>query len=140
MIFPRISAALLFTTFFWNAEACSGSYTLKKGETPFAVAARNFISLNVLKMCNQDVDIFNLKAGQVIKYPECKVSRPYVVGEGETLETVAKMFDANVGDILDCNYRLPRPDSLVPGQEIQVPADPNTLSSEPLSRQYSHMA
>lgn len=129
MIFTRTSGILLLTTLFWNAEACFGSYTLKENESIFGVAAKNFASVNVMKMCNQNLDIFNLEAGQVIKYPVCGVSKTYTVGNDDTIESIAKKFSLKVADILDCNSRLPMPGSLVPGQEIEILTDPNSRSS-----------
>jgi LysM repeat protein len=121
MKFITLIATTAIAIFAAGAEACSGRVRVAAGDTFDGIAARGRISSAVLQYCNRGQDPRTLQIGQVIAYPVCRRSRTYYVKQGDTLWDLGVRFNVGLGGMLDCNAQLPNPDSLYPGQPLQIP-------------------
>jgi LysM repeat protein len=104
---------------------------ISEGDTFATMSGKANISPQVLLMCNKGIDTQNLQVGQVIKYPLCTASKKYKVQQGDTLQSVAEKSKVDLGGMIDCNAKLPRPEFLVPGEVIQIPVDPKASPNVP---------
>jgi LysM repeat protein len=112
-------------------------YTIKKGESLSAIAARNKMSWKKLAEYNRIADPNKVRAGQVILIPESVVSqsaaaRPappppsagrgstYVVQSGDNLTVVARRHNTTVSALKSENNL--RSDRLLVGQILKLPA------------------
>lgn len=121
MKFIALIATTAVSLFAAGAEACSGSYTIRSGDTFDNIAARGRISSNVLQLCNPGQSPTTLQIGQVISYPYCRRSKTYTVVPGDTLWKIGTVFGVGLDGMLDCNPTLRDPNFITPGQRLQVP-------------------
>lgn len=123
MIFLSVFAAIA-TVLVSAVLSCSGSYTVKSGDTLYDVAIRNNMSWRVVVLCNADIDANSLQPDQVISIPDCprlSDATGYKIKEGDTLISIANDLDIDLGDILDCNAQLNDPDVIYPGDVLYIP-------------------
>jgi lipoprotein NlpD len=104
-------------------------YTVKEGETLFAVARRARVPLDVLSAFNGIADASKVKAGAVIRIPVA-----YTVKKGDTLYGVARAHGVPVARLLELN-KLPQSARLLVGERLYIPpksaAEPAAVHATP---------
>jgi peptidoglycan endopeptidase LytF len=113
------------------AECPAGTrpYTIRSGDTLFAIARRFNVSLDALLDANPGIDPEALQIGQVICVPQpgppvqCPPgAERYVIRSGDTLFAIARRFNVTVDAILDINPGLD-PNNLQVGRIICIPEE-----------------
>lgn len=106
---------------------CSGFlYTIKAGDTFYLLAQRFGVSLDAVLAANPGVDPNNLQIGQVVCIPAAKPPKPvcpgffYTITAGDTLSELARRFGTTVRAIIDANPGID-PRNLIIGQRICIP-------------------
>jgi lipoprotein NlpD len=92
-------------------------YTIKEGETLFAVARRTQVPVEVLGAYNGIADPGRVRAGTVLRVPT-----GYVVKKGDTLFGIARAFGVPLAKILELN-KLSLDTLLKAGARIFIPQD-----------------
>jgi lipoprotein YgeR len=131
-IFPmwaRFAQSLCLLLFLVSAVTSpAADYTIREGETLFAVARGAQVPVEVLQQFNGISDAARLKPGTVIRIPQ-----PYTVKKGDTLYGIARQFSVPVARLQDLNQlgrnpRIKAGDRLyLPTQQavtVATPADP----------------
>jgi LysM repeat protein len=105
-------------------------YTIRQGDTLFAIARRFNISLVDLTAANPGINPIKLMVGQVICIPvamppvTCPAgSTAYTVKAGDTFYSIAKKYNITVAALMNANPSVD-PNSLLIGQIICIPAAP----------------
>lgn len=118
-------AALLAAVLVLGAPALAveGHYTVKKGDTLWAIAQRYHLDLASLKRLN-NLDTHLIYPGQVLKLPvPDQISAPqgriYIVRRGDTLWQIARRYRTTVEAIKEYN-RLSH-NLIYPGQRLRLP-------------------
>jgi len=103
------------------------AYTIRQGDTFFAIARRFNVSLEALIRANPNVDPDALLVGQRICIPgampppECPAgTRPYTIRQGDTFFALAQRFNTTVEAIQRANPGVD-PNALQIGQRICIP-------------------
>ncbi|MGI6686522.1 MAG: LysM peptidoglycan-binding domain-containing protein [Bacillota bacterium] len=109
---------------------CPGGtiYTIRAGDTLFALANRFNTTVNAILRANPGLDPNRLEVGQRIcipvpPAPECP-GRTYTIRAGDTFFSIARRFGFTVQQLLDANPDVD-PDQLQVGQVICLPPSPN---------------
>jgi LysM repeat protein len=114
---------------------CTGTlYTIRAGDTFYAIAIRNNITVNALIAANPGVNPNALRIGQVICIPRAvpppgtclEGSFAYTIRAGDTLYALANRYDTTVDAILQLNPSVD-PNSLRVGQIICIPERPTGI-------------
>jgi LysM repeat protein len=106
-------------------------YTIRQGDTLYAIAARYNVTYNALVAANPGIMPTNLMVGTVICIPTptpvtCPGgSKAYTVMAGDTLYSIAARYNITVDAIMRLNPSLD-PNSLLIGQVICLPVSPST--------------
>jgi len=109
--------------------SCPGGnyYTIRSGDTLYAIARRYNISLNDLLQANPGIDPARLRIGQVICIPfaappvTCpEGSITYTIVAGDTFSSIARRYNVTVADLIRANPEV-NPDALLIGQRICIP-------------------
>ena len=118
---------------------CTGvKYTVKEGDTLYAIAQWNKIDLKDIVAANPSVNPEQLYVGQVIclprvdtpaPVPECDGTR-YQIARGDTFFAIAKKHGVSVADLMTANPGV-NPERLYVGQTICVPQNVGA-ASEPV--------
>ncbi len=119
---------------------CPGGqlYTIKAGDTLYALANRFNTTVAAIRRANPGIDPTQLMIGQVICIPvpaptptplPCPGGQLYTVRAGDTLFNLARRFNTTVDDILDANPGLVRPIRV--GQVICIPVPAPTTTPTP---------
>lgn len=102
-------------------------YTIRAGDTLYAIARRFNVSLADLTEANPGIDPTRLQIGQVICIPlatppvTCPAgTMPYTVAAGDTFYAIARRFNTTVAALMNANPSVD-PNSLLIGQVICVP-------------------
>lgn len=107
---------------------CPGGtlYVIKSGDTFYAIASRNGISVADLEKANPGVNPTKLQIGQTICIPPvsstCK-GFMYTIKQGDTLYNIAKTYGTTVEAIVKANPNI-NPNNLQIGQVICIPVEP----------------
>ena len=94
-------------------EQLFDSYVVKKGDTIYDIAKRLGVIVDDLMELNGLMPYDYIYADQILLIPKEKV-KFHITKEGDTLESVAKLIDANAGELLFQNSNI----YLMPGQLI----------------------
>lgn len=142
-----------------SVAASDGTYTVKKGDTWYAIARSNSISVSELLSLNNATEKTALKIGQKVKVkspsgtvPSSKTSSSapsptvrgadsdgvYVVQKGDSLLSIARDFGLTYSEIMAMNNLTEKTSSLKIGQKLKVAAktpdlgenDPRTYSGK----------
>lgn len=110
---------------------CPGGflYTIRAGDTFFALASRFNVTLQALLSANPGVDPNSLRVGQQICIPApAPAPSPgtctgviYIINSGDTLFALAQRFNTTVSAITAANPGI-NPNNLQVGQQICIPA------------------
>lgn len=90
-------------------DTCNGIiYTIKKGDTLYALSNRFEVPLAKILRANPYIDIYNLKIGDQICIPKCPDCNPfylmtYLVKDGESILDVLNRFGIELEDLLKFN-------------------------------------
>lgn len=99
-------------------------HTVTAGETVADIQLQNNKSLHTLEAANPNLDLENLKEGDIVCVPQvnlpCALPGSATLGEGETLETLATRFRLSVAQLLRANPCL-APDDFVKGTTVKLP-------------------
>jgi LysM repeat protein len=102
--------------------AGDSTYTIKEGETLFAVARRLQVPVDVLSKLNGIADTGKVKAGTVLRIPIV-----YAVKKGDTLYGIARAHSVSLARLLDAN-NLDENAKLKVGEKIVIPGAGGTGS------------
>lgn len=93
-------------------------YEVKEGDTLWAIAKKNGLSVEVLAAVNELRDQDRIHAGQVLKMPsDCTVHR---VQPGETVWDIARMYQVDI-DAIAARNGLTNIHSIIEGQRLYIP-------------------
>ncbi len=127
----RSLSALAFFLIALRLPAGETSYTLREGETLFAVAKRAQVPVEVLSVYNGIDNASKLKAGSVIRLPAV-----YVVKKGDTLYAISRSFGVPLAKLLGLNGLTER-SRIKPGEKLFLPQDsrgsPPSPAPEPVA-------
>ena len=104
----------------------SFEYTIKPGDTLFSIAMRYNTTVNAILTINPGLDPNNLRVGQIICVPGGSTPPPpcdgvyYVVRPGDTLYSIARMYNTTVAKLMEANPGID-PNNLMVGQLICIP-------------------
>lgn len=106
-------------------------YTIRSGDTMFAIARRANIPLQSLIDANpQIVDPNVIRPGQIICIPSsrpvisCPGGRIYTVVQGDTMYEIARRNNISLDALVRANPQIKDPSEIFPGQEICIPGVP----------------
>lgn len=101
------------------------NYVVQNGDTLYSISRQFHIGLDVIIDANPLVDIYNLRAGEVICIPVSVPSNQYtqvityIVREGDSLGNI---LESNAVSLADLMQRNPVNEIyLLPGSTIQIP-------------------
>lgn len=100
-------------------------YTVKPGDTLYAIAQRYGVTADVLQYDNQIQDPRRLVPGQALYIPVTSVA--YTVRPGDSLYRIARGYGISLGQLLDANPTISPTSILYPGQTITVPFEDENL-------------
>ena len=106
-------------------------YTIKAGDTFYKLSIRFNVPLDAILRANPGVDPNNLQIGQVVcipsrptppipPVPPCPGGFYYTIKAGDTLYSIAQMFNVSVQELMAANPGVD-PNNLQIGQVICVP-------------------
>ena len=100
-------------------------YSVKRGDTLWGISNQFGVSVTELAMIN-GVDADSLKIGQVLSIPISGGNNPdnmfyYTVKKGDTLYSIARIYNTTPSKIKDLNYLTS--DSLSVGQVLRIPEE-----------------
>jgi len=107
-----IAACLVFTA---TLQAMDTTYTIREGETLFAVARKAQVPVDVLSAFNGITDASRVKAGMQIRIPGVRT-----VKKGDTLFGIARELSVPLAGLLELN-RLPKSARIKAGDRLFVP-------------------
>ena len=122
----RVAQALCFVFFLLSVStlpAVDGSYTIREGETLFAVARKAQVPVDVLAAYNAITDADKLKVGTVIRIPTL-----YTVMKGDTLYGIARAFSVPIGKLQELNL-LAQEARIRAGDRIYIPAQNGVMNA-----------
>ena len=99
-------------------------YTVRRGDSLYAIANKYGITVDALVYDNQIVNPLRLVEGQALYIPVTSVS--YRVKPGDSVYTIARSYAVSVAAITAANPTLTNSMRLYPGQTITIPF-PNTI-------------
>lgn len=102
-------------------------YEVKSGDTLAGIARRFGITVNAIISANPDINPYLLKVGQIIcisdrrpEKPSCPTLNTYVVREGDSFFTIAKVFGITVKALQNANPGI-SPNALYTGLILCLP-------------------
>ncbi len=117
----------------WNCPSGSFPYTVRKGDTLYALAKRFETSVSRLAELNSISDINVLNIGDTLCIPEplqyfpaCKTSNYYVVQKGDSISSIADYFGVRDTQIVYSNIGIDS-DNLYEGMILCIPLAPPKL-------------
>lgn len=113
-------------------------YVIKPGDTLYSISRFFNISLDDLVEANPGINPYNLFIGQVICIPlatppvTCPPGIfPYIVRRGDTLYSIARIFNVTVEALVQANRGV-NPYALLIGQKLCIPRPGNRFTSQSL--------
>ena len=126
-----VAASLLLTA----AQAGTGGYTVRKGDTLDRIARRVHVPVSVLAAVNGIKNVDLIRDGQVLRLSGSKVTtikprlvsamvmtggRSHVVAKGENLTSIARAAGTTVGELVRRNH-LANPNKVHVGTRLDLP-------------------
>lgn len=115
-------------------DTCNGViYTIKKGDTLYALSRKFRVPLARILRANPYIDIYNLKIGDQICIPKCPDCNPfylmtYVIKVDESLLDVLNRFGIELEDLLKFNNL--NGIMIQPGSKLQIPVKKEPRENE----------
>lgn len=103
------------------------AYTVRPGDTLWSIAQRNGVTVQQLASANGLADPNTIFAGEQLTIPGATAPAAtaiYTVRPGDTLWSIAHNLGLKISQILNQN-QLSDPNSIYPGQRLNVPAPPS---------------
>ena len=117
----------------WNCPAGSFPYTVRPGDTLYAISKRFETSVSRLAELNSIENINILNVGDTLciplpvqYFPACKTSNYYVVYKNDTINSIADYFGVSAAQIVYSNIGID-PDDLYEGMILCIPLAPPKL-------------
>ena len=106
-------------------------YTVRPGDTLWAVSRRFGTTVAELVNLNHIADPNLIYPGQVLEIPgnarpDAPDTRTYTVRPGDTLWAISRRFDTTVAELADLNH-IADPNLIYPGQVLEIPDAPDDL-------------
>jgi murein DD-endopeptidase MepM/ murein hydrolase activator NlpD len=120
----QLSCLLLLVLGAASLPGADTLYTVREGETLFAVARRAQVPVDVLSAFNGIADAGKVKAGTVLRMPSV-----YTVKKGDTLYGIARGFGVPVAKLLELN-KLAQNARLKVGERLFIPQDAHTAAPQ----------
>ena len=104
-----------------EAQATSGEYVVKKGDTLYSIARKYNTSVDNLKSIN-NIITDSLAIGQIIKLPvQSNISdNSYIVKKGDSLYSIARTYNTSVDKLKEINNLTSN--ALAIGQVLKLPS------------------
>jgi LysM repeat protein len=96
------------------------AYTVKPGDTLWAIAQRNGVSVQALVRANGISDPSTIYVGEQLTIPGQQQTGTYTVKPGDTLWGIAQALGVHLSDLLSLNS-VGDPNLIRPGQQLAVP-------------------
>lgn len=105
-----------------EAQAASGEYVVKKGDTLYSIARKYNTSVDNLKSIN-NITTDSLAIGQIIKLPSTSnvASDTYIVKKGDSLYSIARTYNTSVDKLKEINNLTSN--ALAIGQVLKLPSN-----------------
>ena len=121
---PQASRPVVVTTVGGPVVSVTGprkTYTVKSGDAIDAIA-RGLGTTRADLVKDNDLEApYRIKPGQVLKGPQSKDSKAYVVQQGDTMFAIAKRFSVTAADLADEND-LSSGAAIKKGQKLRLPS------------------
>ncbi len=99
------------------------AYTVRPGDTLWAIAQRNGVSVQDLARVNGLSNPGTIFPGEQLTIPGKTQTGTYTVRQGDTLWSIAHALGVHLGDLLNLNS-VGDPNLIRPGQRLTVPVPP----------------
>ena len=100
-------------------------YVVRPGDTFFSIARQFGVSLDALIAANPQIpNPAQIRPGQIVCIPPVDCPRgtfAYTVQRGDTMFSIARMFNVSLQALIDANPQISDPANIVPGQTVCVP-------------------
>ena len=100
-------------------------YVVRPGDTFFSIARQFGVSLDALIASNPQIpNPAQIRPGQIVCIPPVDCPRgtfAYTVQRGDTMFSIARMFNVSLQALIDANPQISDPANIVPGQTVCVP-------------------
>ena len=97
---------------------------VQEGQTASDLQLRYNLSYHTLKTANADKDLDNLNGGDIVCVPESNIACPLpasvVLGDSDTLETIATQYNVPIASLLRVNPCL-APEDFTSGVTVRLP-------------------
>ena len=105
-----------------EAQATSGEYVVKKGDSLYSIARKYNTSVDNLKSIN-NITTDSLAIGQIIKLPSTSnvASDTYIVKKGDSLYSIARTYNTSVDKLKEINNLTSN--ALAIGQVLKLPSN-----------------
>lgn len=105
--------------------ASAATYTVKAGDTLWAIATANRMPVSDLMSSNK-LTTTSLTIGQTLVVPD---TGNYVVRSGDTMYGIAARHGIPIRALINANPQLANPNAIWPGLRLNVPTPPSTFQS-----------
>lgn len=122
------------------------NYTVKTGDTLYAIARRYDVSVNQLVLANNIKNITLIRVGEVLVIPGMSgggttnppptTNTQYTVKAGDTLYAIAKKYNLSVQQIVTAN-NIKNANLIFPGQVLTIPGKTDGTPSKPTTKYHT---
>jgi spore coat assembly protein SafA len=114
-----------------GSAVCGGNVTVVSGDTLRKIADRCGTTVSALKLANNLSNVNLINVGQVLVMPGALIKGSnnvdiYIVNHGDTLKTVAALFNTTLDALLNLNPTITNANLIYAGQRLNVPT-PGTV-------------
>lgn len=122
------------------------NYTVKTGDTLYAIARRYNVSVNQLALANNIKNINLIRVGEVLVIPGISgggttnppptANTQYTVKAGDTLYAIAKKYNLSVQQIVTAN-NIKNANLIFPGQVLTIPGKTDGTPPKPITKYHT---